>query len=409
MTALRLVVAAAFTLILGLPAAARAHEIGIERLLLRPELGRRELYGQLTLDPHRTRPDPTPGSPGAPNGRAASAVVALLERALVLEVDGSPCRVEYEVRELWTPGAPAPGDTVMLRCKLPPSAARLRVFVDTTIDPLAVTIQSARRGDDVETHSVLIRGGSFTPVYTFGKPAGDWRSGGADQFEVTRDDPPASTSLPAVRVSESREEARAPRGFEDEGWAAQARRYLVLGFEHIVPKGLDHVLFVASLVLGAGSRLRRLAWQLSVFTAAHTVTLALSASGWLTAPARFVEPLIALSIAAVAIGNVRPHAAPRARLPIVFAFGLLHGLGFASALSETGISGGALAVSLLSFNAGVELGQIVVVAVLLGAIALLTRLAPRNLRGPLHDRAVRFASLGVAGVGICWAVERVLA
>lgn len=136
--------------------------------------------------------------------------------------------------------------------------------------------------------------------------------------------------------------------------------YIFIGYEHIVPKGLDHILFVIGLFLLA-PRFKPIAWQVSMFTIAHTVTLALGISGIISLPASIVEPLIALSITVVCVENLMGNRFGKSRLLVVFAFGLLHGLGFAGVLSEIGLASGRFASSLIAFNIGVELGQLTVV------------------------------------------------
>ncbi len=138
--------------------------------------------------------------------------------------------------------------------------------------------------------------------------------------------------------------------------------YIVIGFAHIIPKGLDHILFVVGLFL-LSVRLSALVWQISAFTLAHTVTLALGALGYITISPSIVEPLIALSIAYVAIENIFTDRLHRWRPLIVFAFGLLHGLGFAGVLGEIGLSPSHFAAGLIAFNVGVELGQLSVIAI----------------------------------------------
>jgi hypothetical protein len=176
--------------------------------------------------------------------------------------------------------------------------------------------------------------------------------------------------------------------------------YLSLGFRHVLPLGLDHVLFMVALVIGSDRKWRRLVLLSGAFTLAHSVTLALGASGIVTIPGRVVEPLIALSIVVVALSNLwrsaRPHGAW-----LVLAFGLLHGLGFASVLGDTGLARGELLVPLLGFNLGVEAAQLVVVAL---CWLLLWRFAEQRL----YTHAVRPASVLIALCGIFWALERVL-
>ncbi len=144
--------------------------------------------------------------------------------------------------------------------------------------------------------------------------------------------------------------------------------YIVIGFEHIVPKGLDHILFILGLFL-LSTHWRPLIWQVTMFTVAHTITLGLAMNNVVELPANVVEPLIALSIAYVGIENVLAKELHKSRLVLVFLFGLLHGLGFASVLSDFGMPKDDFATALISFNVGVELGQIAVISmafVLLG-------------------------------------------
>ncbi len=136
--------------------------------------------------------------------------------------------------------------------------------------------------------------------------------------------------------------------------------YFVLGVNHIVPYGLDHILFVVSLCL-LNTRFRTILWQATAFTVAHTITLALSMKGIIKLPADIVEPLIALSIAFVAIENILLSELKVWRIAIIFMFGLVHGMGFASALNEIGLPRNKFFTSIFSFNVGVEIGQISVI------------------------------------------------
>ena len=177
--------------------------------------------------------------------------------------------------------------------------------------------------------------------------------------------------------------------------------YLKLGFTHIVPKGLDHILFVLGLFL-LSTRWRPLLYQVTAFTVAHSVTLALSMQGVVSLPERFVETLIALSISWVAIENIATSELKPWRIALVFCFGLLHGLGFAGVLSELGMPEGRFLAALLSFNLGVELGQ---VSVVLMAFAALGRF--RHLEG--YRRYVIYpCSAAIAATGLWWAVTRAL-
>lgn len=147
--------------------------------------------------------------------------------------------------------------------------------------------------------------------------------------------------------------------------------YLALGFKHILPKGLDHILFILGLFLFAtavNAGFHVLLWQITMFTVAHTITLGLSINGVIALPAHIVEPLIALSIVYVGIENIRAKQLNKSRLLLVFLFGLLHGIGFAAVLADFGMPSGAFIFALISFNIGVELGQI---AILIAAYVLI--------------------------------------
>ena len=137
--------------------------------------------------------------------------------------------------------------------------------------------------------------------------------------------------------------------------------YIKLGYMHIIPLGLDHILFVLSLFL-LNPKLKSVLWQATAFTVAHTVTLGLSMYHVINLPANIVEPLIALSIIYVALENIFSHQLKVTRIGIVFLFGLIHGMGFASVLGQLGLPQNSYLSSLLMFNIGVELGQITVIA-----------------------------------------------
>ncbi|MBY6161319.1 HupE/UreJ family protein [Mameliella alba] len=138
--------------------------------------------------------------------------------------------------------------------------------------------------------------------------------------------------------------------------------YIPVGFEHILPMGLDHILFVLGLFF-LSTRLGPLLWQISAFTLAHTVTLALGALGYVNIPGSIVEPIIAASIVYVAVENIVSDGLHKWRPVVIFVFGLLHGLGFASVLGEFGLPAGQFIPALIGFNVGVELGQLTVIAI----------------------------------------------
>ncbi len=184
-------------------------------------------------------------------------------------------------------------------------------------------------------------------------------------------------------------------------WAVVAG-YLALGYTHILPGGLDHILFVLGIFLLA-QRWRPVLAQVTAFTVAHTLTLGLAAYGAVALRPAIVEPLIALSIVYVAIENVLSPGLRPWRVAVVFAFGLLHGLGFAGALRETGLPKADFLTALLAFNAGVEAGQLTVI---LGAFLAVGRVW--RTRPWYRQRVVVPASLAIALVGFYWAIERTL-
>jgi hypothetical protein len=187
-----------------------------------------------------------------------------------------------------------------------------------------------------------------------------------------------------------------------ESRAAVVRGYFIMGFRHILPDGTDHILFVLGLFL-LSPRLKPLLVQVTSFTAAHTLALALAAFGFVSLPARVVEPLIALSIVWVAVENVATSRLTPWRPAVVFAFGLLHGMGFAGALKEAGLPRPEIPAALLSFNAGVEGGQLTVILAAFVVLALPFRDRPWYRR-----RVVVPGSLAIAAVGLFWFVQRLV-
>ena len=196
---------------------------------------------------------------------------------------------------------------------------------------------------------------------------------------------------------------------------AQSKQYLVEGVWHIWI-GFDHILFLLSLLLPAvlvfqmrrwqgvanfGAALREVLWVVTSFTAAHSITLSLAALGLVSLPSRLVESAIALSVVLAAANNLWP-VVERRRWLVAFGFGLIHGFGFASVLAELGLPADALALSLLGFNAGVEVGQMAIVAGFLPVAFLL-----RNTRFYLRGVFVLGSWLTML-VALIWLLERAL-
>lgn len=186
--------------------------------------------------------------------------------------------------------------------------------------------------------------------------------------------------------------------------------YVKIGVGHILPGGLDHILFVLALFL-TSTRLRALILQVTMFTLAHSLTLGMAAAGWVSLNSAWVEALIAATIAFVAVENLFVKSLPRWRLPVVFLFGLLHGLGFAGFFSQLGLPDNQFVAGLVGFNIGVEIGQIGVLILALVIVAPLRRLLGTN--EPSEQRYRRFvvvpASFIIAAIGTFWAVERLYA
>jgi hypothetical protein len=177
--------------------------------------------------------------------------------------------------------------------------------------------------------------------------------------------------------------------------------YLKLGFRHIIPQGFDHILFVAGLCL-LSTKVKTILWQATAFTVAHSITLALSMKNIIVAPPAIVEPVIALSILFIAIENLLLSELKPWRIALVFLFGLIHGMGFASSLNEIGLPPGKFYLSILSFNLGVELGQVAVIT----AMFLLIVIPLRNKTTYRKTVVYTFWVL-IALVAAYWTVERV--
>lgn len=179
--------------------------------------------------------------------------------------------------------------------------------------------------------------------------------------------------------------------------------YINIGVRHILPGGLDHILFVLAMFFSA-RRLRPLLIQISAFTVAHTITLGLVAAGVFAPPASIVEPLIAATIALVAVENIFFKDMTRWRPFVVFGFGLIHGMGFAGFFGSLGLPDGQFWSALMGFNIGVEIGQL---AVILVAALIFWPVRARIADGLYHRGVVWPASGLIALIGAYWAFERV--
>ncbi len=183
----------------------------------------------------------------------------------------------------------------------------------------------------------------------------------------------------------------------DSGWLDHALAFFQLGVRHILT-GYDHILFLLSVILVSASFLETLKLVTS-FTLAHSITLALAFFGVVSLPGQVVEPLIALTIVYVAFENLLVKSFKR-RWLLTFAFGLVHGLGFVDALKEISVSKNELLTSLVSFNLGIEAGQLIIVS---AAMFVLSWMAASRWRLPM----LRAMSVVIGLFGLVWFVQRV--
>ena len=175
--------------------------------------------------------------------------------------------------------------------------------------------------------------------------------------------------------------------------------WIVYGFKHILPLGLDHICFILGLFF-LQPKARPLLWQTTSFTIAHSITLALVILGIISVPSYIVEPAIALSIAYVGIENLWTKRLHSWRIALVFALGLLHGMGFASVMKELDLPEGQVLKPLIGFNLGVELGQVAVI----GAAFAVTFWF---MKKPAFGIVRKVASGLIGAVGIYWTIERI--
>ncbi len=188
-------------------------------------------------------------------------------------------------------------------------------------------------------------------------------------------------------------------------WLDNLLAFVELGFRHIVPLGLDHVLFIAAMYLAATS-IPSLILQVTAFTLAHTVALALTVLGIIEPPAGIVEPLIAASIVVVAVTIIMRRVPTAWKTSIVLLFGLLHGLGFAGVIRGY-LEGAELVTGLVGFNLGVELGQLAVLAVAAAAAGVVRLLLTASGNGGDYRKlAVMPAALVIAATGALMLLSR---
>jgi hydrogenase/urease accessory protein HupE len=212
--------------------------------------------------------------------------------------------------------------------------------------------------------------------------------------------------------AEANPELRADEDFMDhintvrepsKSWLANVREFVRLGIIHIL-EGTDHILFVLSILL-IYTTFKREVLLLTVFTVAHSISLIIAGSGILTLPSRIVEPVVALSITYMAITSVfltryKAFRAHGNKVSTVFIFGLFHGLGFAGLLKNIQIPDDKYISSLLSFNIGIELGQLAIVAAILPFIYLFRK-------KKWYPKAVKVVAVIIAIIGLLWGFQRI--
>jgi hypothetical protein len=182
----------------------------------------------------------------------------------------------------------------------------------------------------------------------------------------------------------------------------QAIFYLMLGYQHIIPLGMDHIFFVLTLFL-LKPQLKPILWQSSAFTVAHSITLGLAMYHLIIPPTAIIEPLIALSIVFLAVQNIFSAKLQKSRIGLVFLFGLVHGLGFASALSRLGLPEDKKLNCLFLFNVGVELGQLTII--LLAWYLVGRKFGTQSI---YRKRIVIPVSVCIVVIAGYWTIQRIL-
>ena len=343
-------------LLLGVAAPAAAHPVPFSYLDIRIESGALELTlvahvfdvaHELRIDPPERLLDHAVLDP------QASAIAALLRDRLQIAVDRRPLG-----GGLWSAPVPLPDrQSVQLRARYDTASVAGSIMVTATLfpyDPTHQTFLNVYEREALTLQAILDRN---HPQFEY--------------FAGTR-----------------------------QGALAVIRKFVPAGTHHILI-GPDHLLFLVGLLLLGGS-IRQLLLVVTSFTVAHSITLSLAALNIVTPPARIIEPAIALSIVYVGIDNLTVGRGRDVRAWIAFAFGFIHGFGFANVLREMGLPSRALGWSLFSFNLGVEIGQLFVVVLVASAL-----LALRS-RNEVAGRRFAFAgSLVVIMVGAFWFVQRV--
>ena len=342
--------------LLGLPVPAAAHPVPFSYLDIHIGPGALELTLVVHVFDvgHDLRVDPPERTlDAAVLGPQGSALVALLQQRLQVAADG-----RLLTNGIWSAPVPLPDrQSIQLRARYQTGSVPGSVTVTATLfpyDPTHQTFLNFYEGDGLTSQAILDRN---HPEFEY--------------FAGTR-----------------------------QGALAVIRKFIPSGIHHILI-GPDHLLFLVGLLLLGGS-VRRLLLVVTAFTVAHSITLSLAALNIVTPPSRIIEPAIALSIVYVGVDNLMVGRGRDVRALIAFAFGFIHGFGFANVLREMGLPARALGWSLFSFNVGVEIGQLFVVVFVASALMAL------RSRNEAAGRRLAFAgSLVVIAMGAFWFVQRV--
>ena len=289
---------------------------------------------------------------------------------------------------------------------------KFRAFGPRWLAGINVSFDDARSELQLDRVEVPLKGDLSLPrattLYVTGRtPSGTpnfrWRYDMAFGSSVLRIKQAGDKKTVAFWLKDGKQSDPIPvTGASERGVFEVVQQYTVLGFTHILPLGLDHILFVLGLYL-LSAHIRALLIQVTTFTVAHSVTLGLGLYGVVTVSPSIVEPLIAASILFVAVENFVTDRLTPWRPYLVFGFGLIHGLGFAGILHGIGLERDDFVNGLIAFNVGVELGQLAVIAIAFLATGLWFRDQPWY-----RNRIVRPASVIIGLAGAYWLVERLL-
>lgn len=319
--------------------------------------------------------------------------------ALTITEAPTPEKVGEWVKSGYSPRLPVKMDFVT-RGALPVSAKSVVFFFPEILSSVVVTIE--RPGQEPAT--MVAQGGHASPEVPIALRAsvvGGAPEAGAVHPSAAAQTPGAAAPEPAATEPAPTEPAQpAPVQTDAAPIVLNPMGFIILGFEHILPDGLDHILFVLGLFL-LNAKLKPLLIQITCFTLAHSVTLALAARGWVSVPGSIVEPIIAASIAFVAIENIFTTKVSPWRPALIFVFGLIHGLGFAGAFQEAVHAETIPLGPVMLFNVGVELGQLAVVGIAFVLVGW-------AINKPWYRARISIpASALIAAVGLWWTFERV--